>query len=131
MIDPATRVQEVCMRELWTITPDTGVASALRLTMENGMRHLLVLDQGVLAGIVSRGSLASMKGNDLVKVKMSSPVLCIAPETTVAEALQIMKENSVSYLPIVAGGFMFGAVTRSMLTGEATKDEFFDVGIPN
>ena len=46
---------------------------------------------------------------------MSSPVLCIGPETTLQEAAQIMCEQQVSCLPVVTGAFLVGIVTRDAL----------------
>ena len=41
-------VAEVMGTELYTLTPDTVVASARRLAFDNGIDHLLVLDNGTL-----------------------------------------------------------------------------------
>ena len=46
---------------------------------------------------------------------MSSPVLCIGPDTTLEEAAQIMGEQEVSCLPVVTGAFLVGIVTRAAL----------------
>src|SRR6185295_3482494 len=46
------RVAEVMGTELFTLTPDTVVASAQRLAFDNGVRHMLVLDGTTLTGIV-------------------------------------------------------------------------------
>jgi predicted transcriptional regulator len=51
----------------------------------------------------------------LVGECMSSPVLCIGPETTIDEAAQIMVEHDVSCLPVVTGAFLVGIVTRAAL----------------
>ena len=50
-------VAEVMGTELYTLTPDTVVASARRLAFDNGIDHLLVLDNGTLTGIVCREDL--------------------------------------------------------------------------
>ena len=42
-------VAEVMGTELYTLTPDTVVASAQRLALDNGIDHLLVLDNDTLA----------------------------------------------------------------------------------
>jgi len=108
-------VAEVMGTELYTLTPDTVVASARRLALDNGIEHLLVLDNGTLAGIVCKEDLRHAARDALVAECMSSPVLCIAPDTTLAEAAQIMIEQTVSCLPVVTGAFLVGMVTRSAL----------------
>ena len=46
---------------------------------------------------------------------MSSPVLCIGPDTTLEEAAQIMCEQEISCLPVVTGAFLVGIITRAAL----------------
>jgi hypothetical protein len=55
---------------------------------------------------------------------MSSPVLCIGPDTTLEEAAQIMCEQGVSCLPVVTGAFLVGIITRAALAtvGLAASD---------
>lgn len=108
-------VAEVMGTELYTLTPDTVVASARRLATDNGVDHLLVLDNGTLAGIVCRDDLRQAARDALVGECMSSPVLCIGPDTTLQEAAQIMSEQQVSCLPVVTGAFLVGIVTRDAL----------------
>jgi acetoin utilization protein AcuB len=108
-------VAEVMGTELYTLTPDTVVASARRLAFDNGIDHLLVLENGTLAGIVCKDDLRFAARNALVSECMSSPVLCIAPDTTLREAAQIMVEQNVSCLPVVTGTFLVGMVTRDAL----------------
>src|SRR5262245_56363001 len=108
-------VAEVMGTELYTLTPDTVVASARRLALDNGIEHLLVLDHGTLAGIVCREDLQLAARDALVGDCMSSPVLCIGPDTTLAEAAQILVEPEVSCLPVVTGAFLVGIVTRAAL----------------
>jgi acetoin utilization protein AcuB len=111
----ACSVAEVMRTELYTLTPDTVVASAKRLAFDNGIDHLLVLDNGTLTGIVCMGDLRAAGRNALVADCMSSPVLCIGPETTLEEAAQIMFDQHVSCLPVVTGAFLVGIITRAAL----------------
>ena len=59
-------VAEVMGTELYTLTPDTVVASARRLAFDNGIDHLLVLENGTLAGIVCKDDLRFAARNALV-----------------------------------------------------------------
>ena len=108
-------VAEVMGTELYTLTPDTVVASARRLALDNGIEHLLVLDNGTLAGIVCKDDLRHASRDSLVGECMSSPVLCIGPDTTLEEAAQIMSEQEISCLPVVTGAFLVGIITRAAL----------------
>lgn len=116
-------VAEVMGTELYTLTPDTVVASAQRLAVANDIEHLLVLDNGSLAGIVCRNDLSAAARDALVGECMTSPVLCIGPDTTLQEAVDIMAENDVGCLPVVTGAFLVGIVTRQALATAGLTDE--------
>ena len=108
-------VAEVMGTELYTLTPDTTAFAARRLADDNGIEHLLVLDSGTLAGIVCADDLRKASREALVRECMSSPVLCIGPDTTLDEAAQIMVDEDVSCLPVVTGTFLVGIMTREGL----------------
>src|SRR3954462_9264834 len=115
-------VAEIMGTELYTLTPDTVVASAKRLARENGIEHLLVLDNGTLTGIVCGEALRSASRDALVGECMSSPVLCIGPDTTLQDAVEIMAENDIGCLPVVTGAFLVGMVTlESLATAGLTE----------
>ncbi len=48
----------------------------------------------------------------LVKDRMSKPVITITPETSVQEALRIMRENRIRRLPVMEGKKLVGIVTE-------------------
>ncbi len=48
----------------------------------------------------------------LVKDRMSKPVITIAPETSVQEALRIMREKKIRRLPVMEGKKLVGIVTE-------------------
>ncbi len=109
-------VAEIMGTELYTLTPDTVVASAKRLARENGIEHLLVLDNGTLTGIVCGEDLPRAARDGLGGECMSSPVLCIGPDTTLQDAVEIMAENDIGCLPVVTGAFLVGMVTMEAQT---------------
>ena len=111
----ACPVSAVMGTALFTLTADTAVASARRLVLDNDIDHLLVLENGTLAGIVCRDDLCEADRNASVADCMTSPVLCITPETTLQEAIDIMGENDVDCLPVVTGTYLVGMVTRAGL----------------
>jgi len=109
------QVAEVMGTELFTLTPDTVVASAQRLAFDNDIQHMLVLDGGTLTGIVCDEDLRTASRDALVGELMRTPVLCIAPDTTLDEAIELMEEHGVSCLPVVKGTALVGIVTRKGL----------------
>jgi CBS domain-containing protein len=123
-VDPSCCVAEVMGTDLFTLTPDTVVASALRLSAAKRIRHFLVIEDGNLTGIVCQSDLRQARDSSLVGTCMKTPVLCIGPETTVQDAADIMEQNAVGCLPVVTGAFLVGMITRdrlSKLTGKEVR----------
>ena len=52
-----TPVADIMATELVTVTPDTGVDECMNLMTDHKIRHLPVLDNGQLVGLVSIGDL--------------------------------------------------------------------------
>jgi CBS domain-containing protein len=111
----AVSVVDVMGTEIFTLTPDTSVVAARRVAVRKGIDHLLVLDGGVLAGIVCKEDLRSDDAGARVADCMSTPVLCVGPDTTVADAAEIMVDQGVSCLPVVVGTSLVGIITRASL----------------
>ncbi|MEP6653687.1 MAG: CBS domain-containing protein [Myxococcales bacterium] len=109
-------VAEVMGTEMFTVTPETAVSSAQRLVQENDVNHMLVLDNGTLAGIVCRDDLRFADRDARIGDCMTSPVLCITPDTTLQEAVDIMGANDIDCLPVVTGVFLVGIVTLEALS---------------
>jgi predicted transcriptional regulator len=124
-MDASCCVAEVMGTELFTLTPDTVVGSALRLAAHKRIHHFLVIEDGSLTGIVCEADLQQARTSAMVGECMSSPVLCIGPETTLKEAADIMQENAVGCLPVVTGAFLVGVITRDKLVrmGVEAEDE--------
>ena len=54
-----TRVWEIMPKELTTVIPNDSVEECMRLMTEHRIRHLPVLDEGKVVGIVSIGDLVN------------------------------------------------------------------------
>jgi CBS domain-containing protein len=108
-------VAEVMGTELFTLTPETSVTSACRLVDVSGSSHLIVIEDGALAGIVCDDDLRAADRDACVADCMTSPVLCISADTTLQEAVDIMSDNDVDCLPVVTGLLLVGMVTRDAL----------------
>jgi len=108
-------VAEVMGTDLSTLTAESSVASARRLIASSGNDHLIVLQDGALAGIVSDRDLRAADRDARVADCMTSPVVCISADTTLQEAVDIMGDNDVDCLPVVTGAYIVGLVTREAL----------------
>ena len=116
-------VAEVMATEIVTLPADTAVSSARRMVKEKGAQQALVMDDGTLAGIVCRSDLQKAAQDDPVAACMSSPVICVPPDTSLRDAAEIMDANDLECLPVVTGAFLVGIVTRSSLLHIAIDPE--------
>ena len=91
-----------------SIEPVATVYEALERMSDEGIGALLVMEGGVLVGLLSERDYARkiiLKGRSSKKTKvediMISPPLTISPGCSVDEAMRIMTEHRVRHLPIV------------------------------
>jgi CBS domain-containing protein len=105
-------VAEVMATDIITLPADTAVASARRVVKESGAEQALVMDEGTLAGIVCRSDLQRAALDAPVATCMSSPVICVPPDTSLRDAADIMDANDLECLPVVTGAFLVVIVTR-------------------
>ena len=112
-----------------TISPEASVKQAFGLMKSLGIRHLPVVKDGVLKGMVTDRDLRRPKISDVfrswddlyrinddiqVEDIMVSPVLTIEEEASIREAAQIMVEKRIGALPVTdPGGKMVGIVAES------------------
>lgn len=122
-------VSESMTRNPITCTPDVNIYGALDIMKKEEIHRLPVLDNGILAGIVSekdimKASLPDSKGISIhemayrisklsVKDIMSTELVTVTPDTSVEEATRIMVDNEVSCLPVVDNGRLLGIITKT------------------
>ncbi len=105
-------------RALHAIDPDDPVLEAIQLMAEHGIGALLVMKGGELHGIVSERDyarkvilLGRSSSDTPVWQIMSSPVLTVAPGSSVEQCMQLMTERRVRHLPVVDGGTVVGMLS--------------------
>ena len=102
---------------LW-IAPDASVYDAIKLMSEKGVGALLVMERGELLGIISERDYARkivLQGrasqDTLVSEIMSSPVVSVTRQNTVAECLRIITDRHFRHLAVVEHGKVVGVVS--------------------
>jgi CBS-domain-containing membrane protein len=80
------------------------------------IHHRLVVDDGRIAGVLSDRDLGGAAGTAFRAGKrvadvMTSRVIVVAPETTVADAARLLGGYEVSCLPVLDGKTLVGIVT--------------------
>jgi acetoin utilization protein AcuB len=121
-------VGDVMTRHVISVTPATSVLSARRLLHTAGVRHLPVVDDGRLVGILSDRDLspgerrhnhvsdteaAIMMGRRPVRGIMSAPVRWARPDDDLLFAIKQMLDWKISALPVLDNGRLTGMLTTT------------------
>ena len=125
------RVGDRMSRSQLTVKPWMALKAASELLHRERIRHLLVIDQGRLVGIVTDHDIrrALELGAtrlefhellyllDTVRVQdmMTREVISVSPDTPVEEAARIMVEKRIGCLPVLEGKTLVGVITRDDL----------------
>jgi acetoin utilization protein AcuB len=122
-------VQDVMQTKLYTVTPETTLPEALRLTGQRGIRHLPVLEGDQLVGIVSDRDLKRAMASpatglaaqelayllDRLRIGeiMTRTVITIGAMFPVEAAARLMVQEKIGALPVTDGGRLIGLVTET------------------
>ena len=123
------KIKSWITREVITISPEASVKEAFGLMKSLGIRHLPVVKNGILKGIVTDRDLRRPKISDVFKTwhelyrigddiqvedVMVSPVKTIAEGASVKEAAKVMVERRIGALPVTdTKGKLAGIITES------------------
>lgn len=131
------RVRDVMSRNVRIVDPNARIAVAEELMKQGRFRHVVVVDDGDLVGVLSQrdifyGALAWSLGHGQrahdetmasvpVKQVMNTNVRTARPEESLAEAAARMREHKLGCLPVMADGKLVGVLTEgdflSLLAG--------------
>lgn len=108
MVDPLQRPASSYMNTQFVLVDgETDVASAVEMMQSKRAEVIIVLDNGAPAGIATDSDILDQvvsKGEDSDSVPlrkvMSSPIVTISANTSVKEALQLMRVNAVKRIPV-------------------------------
>lgn len=96
------------------IDPAATVRAADEQMDLHKIRRLAVVEDGKLAGIITRSDCASAQNRDrTVGEVMARSPLRVAPDETLEGAAKLMFQNKVSGLPVVEDGVVRGIITES------------------
>ncbi|MEZ5175360.1 MAG: CBS domain-containing protein [Acidimicrobiia bacterium] len=105
-------------REVWSVDSATSVFDALELMADKNIGALVVIDAGVLVGIISERDYARkviLRGREsrhtpVADIMTQHPVT-VTPVKTVRECMALMTANRFRHLPVVDGGTLYGVVS--------------------
>ncbi len=125
------KVKEIMNKPVETLDRNDTLSLAEELMTMKRIRHLPVLEDGRLVGIVTqrdlfRAGLSTAMGfgkkaqkefmkTVFVKEVMTEEVVTIGPEADVKEAARIMLEKKIGCLPVVDSGKLLGLISETDL----------------
>ena len=125
------KVNDIMTREVKTLGRNDTLDIARDVMALGRIRHLPVLDDGKVVGVVSQRDLFSaglvaalgygsrtqttLLKTVNVKEVMSEPPITVSPEVRVKKAARLMMEKKIGCLPVVEGETLVGLVTETDL----------------
>lgn len=118
-------VEELMTRDVVTLKEDDGLARGDDLLKTNHIRHLPVVREGKLVGLVSHRDLiramarqerGALSGSAVVRDIMTRDVETVGPRSSVRQAIHRMLDRKYGCLPVVEdGGRLVGILTETDL----------------
>ena len=96
------------------VEPETRLEAARSIATLGDVEYLLVVSGSVLVGVLSCSDLDPQRGSNAGEC-MSSPVVVVAPDTSMEVAMSQMQRFSIGCLPVVEKGVLQGVITRDEL----------------
>ncbi|MEZ5472187.1 MAG: CBS domain-containing protein [Marinicella sp.] len=112
-------VGQFMITKLLTVRPDDSMDLAASIMDWKRVRHVPVEnDEGELVGLVSNRSVLKkiVEGGEhkaiAIREIMNESPIFVTPKTTTVKAIQIMRNNRISCLPVVEDGKLVGVITE-------------------
>ena len=123
------KVREIMMGSPVTLTPDDTLDLANDVISIGRIRHIPVIDEGKVVGLLSERDLIGAAAKrifglkqksrsallkcELVKNVMKKRVVTVAPDTRIKEAARLMAEKKIGCVPVISDGTLVGLVTTT------------------
>lgn len=135
------KVRDSMTREVATLAPEASVAQAWQLLREREVRHIPIVEDGRLVGLVSdrdlRDASPVRKSDDggedenvfgwaSMRDIMTTKPVTISPFDTIEHAAREIYDRKIGCLPVVEGGDLAGIITSSDMM--RTLIELFGAG---
>ena len=120
-------VKDWMTKKVYTVTPDDSVSTAAKILKEKNIKHLPVVKNGKIKGIISDRDIKEYipsKATSLdvyelhyllaktrVKEIMKKKVITTTPDTPIEEAALTMLEKNIGSLPVLDAGRLVGIIS--------------------
>jgi CBS domain-containing protein len=116
--DPVSLILRKKGGEVWSVPSETTVLAAMQVMADKEVGALLVVDDGHLHGIVSERDYArkvilmgrSSKETPVSEI-LTEPLITIAPDCSVDEAMRLITTHRIRHLPVVRDGELQGLIS--------------------
>ena len=116
--------------QIFSVAPTDSVLRAIEIMATRHVGALLVMDQGILTGIISERDYArkvilmNRSSHDTpVSDIMSSSALTVAPTDTVHHCMELMTQRRFRHLPVVEGGRVVGMLSIGDLVKAVIEEQ--------
>ena len=122
-------VREYMVSDVETLAPDDSMEAAVILERRHKIRHIPIIENGVLVGIVTdrdlkRAMPSPLSGTDqqtyeriarttLVRQVMTRSPTTIPPDAPLSDAVRLVCEKKFGALPVVEAGRLIGIITET------------------
>jgi acetoin utilization protein AcuB len=114
---------------VYTILPNTPVATAHKIMKDKNIRRLPVMGEHEIVGIITLGDIRQASPSDATTLSiwelnylwsqlavdriMTTPVVTVSPDEPILNAAELMLKHKISGIPVVKGKALVGVVTES------------------
>lgn len=114
------RVVEVMTKNVQTVRPDALAVDAWELMRRKRIRHLVVMSDSTVAGVLSDRDVGGRKGASIrsrsrVSDLMTPSVVSVDPSATIRQVANLMRGRTIGCVPVVSGRRVVGILTVSDL----------------
>lgn len=103
---------------VWAISPETSTLDALRFMTEKNVGALVVLEDGILVGIISERDFVhriaekrAAQLDDSISDTMTEKVFTVTPDQTIADCMLLMTDRHIRHLPVMSGDKLIGLIS--------------------
>ena len=122
-------VARLMTTDLHTVTPDTLVADAAGVLLDNDISSALVVEDGHLVGILTTTDFVEIvaksqpKAETTVERYMSTDLITAGAQDSVAAVAATMLDNGIHHVPVVDDNTPIGIITTSDFAAYVSSPE--------